>query len=114
MDTPAPSLETALNLPPGSFAEHLRNYTAKEQAECPLDATACSVTPKREMGMMAWLATEGGRKCPACGKYAKADELGYTGGTMMMGGVLTHISSYGHLPGYGCRSQNDPSADTGA
>ena len=42
MDTTAPSLETALDLPPGSFAEHLRNYTAKEQAECPLDATACS------------------------------------------------------------------------
>jgi len=42
MDTTAPSLETALNFPPGSFAEHLRNYAAKEQAECPLDATACS------------------------------------------------------------------------
>lgn len=61
---------------------------------------------------MAWLATEGGRKCPACGKYAKADELGYTGGTIMLSGVLAHISSYGHLPGYGCnRSQDDEMRD---
>jgi hypothetical protein len=58
--------------------------------------------------MMAWLATEGGRKCPQCGKYAKEAELGYTGGLYEIGGVLTHISSYGHLPGYGCnRPQND-------
>jgi hypothetical protein len=50
------------------------------------------------MTMMTWMATEGGRKCPACGKYAKAAELGFTGfstGTM-------HVSSYGHLQGYGC------------
>ena len=73
----------------------------------PLPARAGSVTPKRELSMMAWLATEGGRKCPQCGKYAKESELGYTGGLYEMGGVLTHISSYGHLAGYGCnRSQN--------
>lgn len=72
-----------------------------------LSPAAGSVTPKRELSMMAWLATEGGRKCPQCGKYAKESELGYTGGLYEMGGVLTHISSYGHLPGYGCnRSQN--------
>ena len=57
--------------------------------------------------MMAWLATEGGRKCPQCGKYATPNQLGYTGGLYNIGGVLTHVSSYGHLPGYGCnRSQN--------
>lgn len=72
-----------------------------------LPASAGSVTPKREMGMMAWLATEGGRKCPVCGRYAKESELGYTGGYINTGGVIAHISSYGHLPGYGCnRSQN--------
>jgi hypothetical protein len=66
-----------------------------------------SVTPKRELSMMAWMATEGGRKCPQCGKYAKEAELGYTGGLYEIGGVLTHLSSYGHLEGYGCnRSQN--------
>ena len=68
-----------------------------------------SVTPTRELSMMAWMATEGGRKCPQCGKYAKQSELGYTGGLCEIGGVLTHISSYGHLFGYGCnRSQNAP------
>jgi hypothetical protein len=68
---------------------------------------ACSVPPKREMSMMAWMATEGGRKCPACGKYAKAEELGSTGGYFNDGQIVVHISSYGHLPGFGCnRSQN--------
>jgi hypothetical protein len=69
-----------------------------------LSASAGSVAPKREMGMMAWLATEGGRKCPACGKYAKAEELGYTG--FSTNDMI--VSSYGHLRGFGCnRSQND-------
>ena len=67
----------------------------------------CSVTPKREMSMMTWIATEGGRKCPACGRYAKADELGYTGGWLKTGAAVIHVSSYGHLKGFGCnRSQN--------
>jgi hypothetical protein len=74
----------------------------------PLSPLSSSETPKPKLTMIAWLATEGGRKCPQCGKYAKESELGYTGGLYEMGGVLTHISSYGHLPGYGCnRSQND-------
>lgn len=68
---------------------------------------ACSVPPKRAMSMMAWYATEGGRKCPACGRYAKAEELGSTGGVIKLSGMVCHISSYGHLPGFGCnRSQN--------
>ena len=72
-----------------------------------------SVTPKRELSMMAWMATEGGRKCPQCGKYAKEAELGYTGGLYEIGGVLTHLSSYGHLEGYGCnRSQNKQLSNT--
>lgn len=28
-----------------------------------------------ELGMMAWLASEGGRKCMWCGRYVKAGEL---------------------------------------
>ena len=73
---------------------------------CP--APTGSVTPKREMTMMVWLATEGGRKCPACGRYASAEELGSTGGYFNDGQIVCHISSYGHLPGFGCnRSQND-------
>lgn len=71
---------------------------------------ACSAPPEREMGMMAWLATEGGRKCPACGRYAKAEELGSTSGYFNGDGIVCHISSYGHLPGFGCnRSQNNQS-----
>jgi hypothetical protein len=52
--------------------------------------------------MMTWLATEGGRKCPICGRYARAEQLGYTGGYFKIGGNNCHISSYGHLPGFGC------------
>ena len=54
----------------------------------------------RELTMMEFLATEGGRKCPACGKYAKKSELGFTG--FSAPGI--HVSSYGHLPGFGCNT----------
>lgn len=57
---------------------------------------------KPQMGMSAWLATDGGRRCPMCGKFAKADELGFVGGTYEANGVVAHIHAYGHLPGYGC------------
>ena len=59
-------------------------------------------SPKRELTMMEFLSTEGGRKCPACGRYAKTRELGFTGGYINVGGVIAHISSYGHVTGYGC------------
>lgn len=56
------------------------------------------------MTMMEWYATEGGRKCPECGRYAKSSELGFTGGFMYdeSGKRIGHIASYGHLPGFGC------------
>ena len=73
---------------------------------------ACSVPPKREMSMMTWMATEGGRKCPTCGKYAKAEELGPTGGYFNNGQIVCHISSYGHLPGFGCNRSQNISAQT--
>lgn len=57
-----------------------------------------------EMPMMTWIATEGGRKCPQCGKYAKQSELGFIGGTVRN----MHLSIYGHLPGFGC---NKPEAN---
>jgi hypothetical protein len=60
------------------------------------------IEKKPTMSMMAFLATEGGRKCPACGRYAKEAELGYTGGSCNMGGSIVHISSYGHMKGFGC------------
>ncbi len=50
------------------------------------------------MSMMAFLATEGGRKCPQCGKFAKSEELG----NISIPGPDYHISMHGHLPGFGC------------
>jgi hypothetical protein len=62
---------------------------------------------RKQMGMMCWMATEGGRKCPQCGRYAKTETLGnlsfYTTGI-----VVARISMYGHLPGYGCNKNNLP------
>lgn len=55
-------------------------------------------TPKHEMSMMTWMATEGGRKCPACGKYAKAKDLGWIGSNT----PKLCVDMYGHLPGKGC------------
>ena len=56
---------------------------------------------KQKMGMMCWMATEGGRKCPMCGRYSKPETLGnlsfYTTGR-----VVARISVYGHIPGHGC------------
>lgn len=53
---------------------------------------------REPMGMMAWLSTDGGRRCPQCGKFAKPDELGSIGGRY--GDAI--VSMYGHLPGRGC------------
>jgi predicted nucleic acid-binding Zn ribbon protein len=59
---------------------------------------------KHKMSMMTWYATEGGRKCPMCGRYARARDLGnlsfYTSGS-----VIARISVYGHLPGRGCNKK---------
>ena len=57
---------------------------------------------KRELTFMEFISTEGGRKCPACGKYARTAELGFTG--FSAPGI--HVSSYGHLPGFGCNKPN--------
>jgi hypothetical protein len=54
--------------------------------------------PKHEMSMGTWLATEGGRKCPMCGRYAKARELGWLGCNT----PTLCLDIYGHLPGKGC------------
>jgi hypothetical protein len=52
MGTTAPSLETALNLPLGSFTKHLQQRDAEEQAECPLDAASCSAAAWWDSGWM--------------------------------------------------------------
>ena len=64
------------------------------------------MSKRPEMGMMLWYATEGGRKCPMCGRYARARDLGnlsfYTAGS-----VIARISMYGHLPGKGCNKKTN-------
>ena len=62
---------------------------------------------KPKISFACFLATEGGRKCPQCGKYAKRDELGSIGGYLYdaLGRTTGHISAYGHLPGFGCNKR---------
>jgi len=60
------------------------------------------------LGMMAWMATEGGRKCPMCGRYAKTEELGNLSRNFgTPDGGWAHISMYGHLPGFGCNQSSN-------
>ncbi len=59
--------------------------------------------PSHGLDMMTFLETEGGRKCPMCGKYAKRSELGWIGSH----GPGIIVDAYGHLPGFGC---NKPEA----
>ena len=61
------------------------------------------------MTMSAFLATDGGRRCPQCGKFAKASELGSIGEFLYNsdGRRIGHYSAYGHLPGYGCNKEKE-------
>jgi hypothetical protein len=58
--------------------------------------------PGHGMSFGTFMATEGGRKCPQCGKYAKREELGNLSFKTHFPQGWAHISMYGHLPGYGC------------
>ena len=62
------------------------------------------MTTTSQMPMSVWYATEGGRKCPMCGKYAKADDLGNLSFPIAdaSGAVVGRVSRYGHKPGTGC------------
>lgn len=53
-----------------------------------------------------WMATDGLRRCPMCGRMAKRDELGNLSG--WWGDV--HYTAYGHLPGTGCNQRADSGA----
>jgi len=69
------------------------------------DIAIADDTPVAEptMLMSVWLATEGGRKCPQCGRYAKRDELGSLSFFYETeDGGRGHVSMYGHLRGFGC------------
>ncbi len=56
-----------------------------------------------QMSMSTFLATEGGRKCPFCGRYAKSKELGWVG--VQGNGFI--VDAYGHLPGTGCNKPKE-------
>ena len=62
--------------------------------------------PVHGMDYGTFMATEGGRKCPLCGKYAKRGTVGNLSFICRPGGAIIHISMYGHLPGYGCNVRN--------
>lgn len=67
----------------------------------PTDSLQQMALPRRkrnEMSMGTWMATEGGRKCPMCGRYAKARDLGWIGYNT----PNLCLDMYGHLPGKGC------------
>lgn len=52
-----------------------------------------------------WLATEGGRKCPQCGRYARPDELGdLSFSYRTQNGGTARVSMFGHKPGHGCNA----------
>jgi len=53
---------------------------------------------KHDMSIATWMATEGGRKCPMCGRYSKAKDLGWIGCNT----PTLCLDMYGHLPGKGC------------
>ena len=58
-----------------------------------------------DLDVMTWLHTEGGRKCPFCGRFAKPEQLGWVGGS----GPGIIVDAYGHLPGFGCNAAPAPS-----
>ncbi len=61
----------------------------------------CELPPSNPMPMSVWYATEGGRKCPTCGRCAKSAELGWVG----FCGPNVIVDAYGHLPGFGCNGR---------
>lgn len=64
-----------------------------------------AVLPEPDMSFGLFLATEGGRKCPQCGRYAKRDELGFIGGRYKnANGGITCVTAYGHKDGFGCNA----------
>lgn len=68
--------------------------------------------PDHGMDYGTFMATEGGRKCPICGRYAKAGTVGNLSFVADIGGGIVHISMYGHLPGYGCNISDNSQAQT--
>lgn len=66
------------------------------------------VQEKLQMSMAAWLETDGGRRCPQCGKFAKKNDLGDLSFAITGG----RVSAYGHLPGFGCNKEKKKNAES--
>lgn len=85
---------------------HADNKTPESTIDVPGVAWSDLLTvggkPDHGMSFGLFMATEGGRKCPQCGKYAKRDELGNLSFKTQFPHGWAHISMFGHLPGYGC------------
>lgn len=62
----------------------------------------------KRMGLRMWLATEGGRKCPACGRYSKPEDLANLSFSYQTKDGFGHVSAYGHKPGRGCNVTKEP------
>lgn len=67
--------------------------------------------PDHGMDYGTFMATEGGRKCLLCGKYAKKGTVGDLSFIADHGIGWSHISMYGHLPGYGCNISGNDEAE---
>ena len=61
------------------------------------------------LDLTAFFATEGGRKCPLCGRYARPGEVGDLSEWLCDGAGrrIARVSRYGHLPGYGCNKEKE-------
>jgi hypothetical protein len=53
------------------------------------------------MGFGLFLATDGGTRCPQCGKFAKPEQLG----NLSFGDGQSRVTMYGHKPGFGCNKE---------
>ncbi len=72
------------------------------------DGSGVPLPEPNTMGFMLWLATEGGSKCPQCGRYAKTEELGNLSFNFKTeDGTVGRVSMYGHLTGFGCNKVED-------
>jgi len=61
----------------------------------------------KNMDYRTFMATEGGTKCPNCGRYAKAQELGNLSFNVKTETGYAHFSLFGHLKGFGCNKERN-------
>jgi len=73
------------------------------------DLRACAAEDAHAMTMLMWISTEGGRKCPQCGRYASRGDLkDLSYSARHDDGRHTHVSMFGHAAGRGCNTRSKP------